>query len=99
MPKFDIKKIIKRHKKYSSKLPVMQGEVETIIEEIQKETGLDKSDIREIITSQFRFIENVASFCKPINSKEFNPEEYKSVRLSKLGRFEVINSFRREYKE
>lgn len=85
-------------KKYSWKAQNLDVRLESILKEIQEETGLSINHIRSAVSAQFRFVRDILSLCSSPRNKDFKVETYKSIRLPYIGKFEPKNTFLKRYK-
>lgn len=90
----EIFELLKRHVKYKPTTAYLQKEIEDEMLRLAEELNLNKETIRAAFVSQFRFIHNVIKNCVRCSKDEnFDLNNYKSIRLPFLGRFEPKKSF------
>ncbi|MCP4255531.1 MAG: hypothetical protein GY775_19420 [Candidatus Scalindua sp.] len=70
----------------AKKSPIFCSDLEIIIDKLVAEHGLSKSQVRDIVDSQFRFLKQTITSGGIIN-KDSDLKDYKSVRLIRLGAF------------
>ena len=90
----DVEKILERNKKYLTRIPNFQPEAEEIVKMLSIKYGLHQKTIRLIIASEFRFVKHVMEQCKLEKDEGFDVDEYKSIRLKGLGKFEPQKRFK-----
>ena len=92
-----LQKICKESKQTKKLLPYLQKEAEEIITELTLELGLHKQDVREVVYTQFKFVDKVIRTGTLVKDEKFDINSYKSVRLLHLGRFIVAPTFKKRF--
>ena len=96
----ELKRLLEKHNKIYKVRRPFSPSIENIISKVREQTGLDKDSIYQIISSQFRMIQETiydSSDKSGLDTLAF--ENYKSIRLIYLGTFEPSkNKFNRVVK-
>lgn len=90
--------IIANSDKFKGSNIYYQKEIEDIAKEIEFETGISSAKVKLVITSYFRFMKQVILRCKRPKDKEFDFNNYKSIRIPFFGKFSPKLGFKKKYK-
>ena len=82
----DIEALLKRHQKKFADNVIYSSEIENIIDEMVKELGIGKLEIKRILDAQFRTLKETMN-CEGLIKEDSKFEDMKSIRLIRLGSF------------
>ena len=82
----NFQKLLQRHKKLYRVRKHFSANIESIINKIAEDTGLNKQEIYHIISAQFAMVQDVI-FTSNDGDELAEFENYKSIRLIYLGAF------------
>jgi len=82
----NVKALLERHKKKFADNVIYCAEIESIIDEMVSELGVNKMNIKRVVDAQFRILREVMGN-EGLITKNSDFKNYKSIRLIKLGSF------------